>query len=148
MGGSAEQATYDVTLSQPISFDEVLYNQDGIIATVAGGGVVQASGQFTIAQSATLPGDADGDGDVDFTDYQILEGEFGENGTGPYAADFNNNNAVDFADYQILEGNFATSMPEPATLGMLLLGGLALLRRRPIPTPSLGPHRPSHAPLQ
>ena len=83
-------------------------------------------------EPATLVGDTNGDGDVDFGDYQILEGLFGLSGDGPYQADFDNDNDVDFRDYQLLEGNYGAHLPEPATLGLLLLGGLALLQRRRI----------------
>jgi len=47
---------------------------------------------------------------------------------------------VDWNDLQTLMGNFgargvgsAPAAPEPATLGLLALGGLALIRRRPRP---------------
>ena len=59
-----------MTLTQPVSLDEELYNEGGIVVALAGGGVVQATGQCTF------------------------------------------------------------TIPEPATLALLLLGGLALLRRK------------------
>ena len=86
----------------------------------------------TFVSETQLLGDANGDGVVNFADYQILEGQFGSSGAGPYAADFNNDNDVDFADYQLLEGNFGAHLPEPATLLLTLVaaGVLALRRKR------------------
>jgi probable HAF family extracellular repeat protein len=83
-----------------------------------------------VPDPAGLPGDANGDGTVSFADYQTLEGNFGT-GTTWAQGDFNGDHAVTFADYQILEANFGkSSVPEPATLSLLILGGLALARRR------------------
>lgn len=45
-------------------------------------------------------------------------------------ADFDGNGVVEFADYLTLEANFgAGAVPEPMTLSLLTLGGLALIRR-------------------
>jgi hypothetical protein len=40
---------------------------------------------------------------------------------------------VSFADYLALEANFGKSIPEPVTLSLLALGGLATVRRRKQP---------------
>jgi len=80
-----------------------------------------------------IPGDADGNGKVDFNDYLVLECNFGTVGSATIdAGDFNDDGNVDFNDYLVLEANFNTGVaaPEPATLGLLTLGGLALIRRR------------------
>jgi hypothetical protein len=87
--------------------------------------------------SMTLPGDANLDLTVDFTDYQALERNFGVlSGANWEMGDFNHDFRVDFTDYLDLERNFGSSAdhaPEPATAG-LILGGAAIfllsLRRR------------------
>jgi parallel beta-helix repeat protein len=56
-----------------------------------------------------FPGDADGDGDVDFDDFIILAGCYGGNaGTSSYdqLADFNQDGPIDFDDFVILAGNY------------------------------------------
>jgi MYXO-CTERM domain-containing protein len=79
--------------------------------------------------AAFLEGDSNMDDSVNFTDYQILERNFGL--TGSWAeGDCNFDGAVNFTDYQALERDFGQSVPEPGGLALLALGGLAALRRR------------------
>ena len=84
-------------------------------------------------------GDANLDGNTDFTDFQILLDHWQTSGPsiGWAEGDFNGSYTVDFLDFQILLDywnpggwNFAPAQTsEPATLTLLLLGGLTLLRR-------------------
>jgi hypothetical protein len=81
--------------------------------------------------NAFLKGDANRDDHVTFADYQILEAHFGQTGQTWLTGDFDKDGTVTFADYQALEANFGQSTaPEPATLGLLAAGALALIRRR------------------
>jgi autotransporter-associated beta strand protein len=87
-----------------------------------------------------LGGDTNEDGVVDAVDYIALKTHFGvtEGATlamGNFDAESDGN--VDWDDLQILMANFGTrsvggapATPEPATLGLLAIGALALLRRR------------------
>ncbi|MFO0898360.1 MAG: dockerin type I repeat-containing protein [Pirellulales bacterium] len=87
-----------------------------------------------------LPGDANGDGKVDLTDFGILKTNFGS-GSSLSQGDFNGDAHVDLTDFGILKQSFGVSgavgVPEPATLilgtiGFALLGLRAAwnLRRR------------------
>jgi len=89
-------------------------------------------------------GDTDDDWDVDAKDYSTLIGQFGLIALlGPLDADADGDFDVDIDDFAIMRSNFQlgvpsspgaeaapAAVPEPATLCLLALGGLALLRRR------------------
>ena len=85
-----------------------------------------------------LPGDADGDGDVDAADYIMVKTHFGgapAAGTEGSGGDFNGNGTVDWNDLQELmsglsSGTGGAPIPEPATLIILAVGLPALLKRR------------------
>jgi len=125
-----------------------------IVATAGSMGVLESysflgtwSGTLTVdggnliltELSGALPGDADGDGDVDAADYIMVKTHFGgapAAGTEGSGGDFNETGTVDWDDLQILltaysAGTGADTIPEPATLFIMLAAGLpALLKRR------------------
>ncbi len=80
------------------------------------------------------PGDADGNGIVDAADYIWMKLHFGDATANGTNGDFNGNGTVDWSDLQMLMTAMAAAppvqTPEPATLGLLALGALAVLRRR------------------
>ncbi len=98
-----------------------------------------------IEDTPRLPGDANGDGVVNLADFGILRGNFGASGATFATGDFNGDGLVNLADFGILRANFGNSIntqqlalvdawvatvPEPTSLAVLGLGGLAMLRRR------------------
>ena len=100
---------------------------------VAGSGVGRVEG------SALYAGDANLDAKVDLTDFVILRNHFNQSGNW-LAGDFTGDGRVDLADFVVLRNNFGSgggnlmgglpSIPEPGAVSLLLLGGLALRRRR------------------
>jgi hypothetical protein len=84
-------------------------------------------------------GDTNGDDVVDAADYITVKQNFGRTDAtlGAEQGDFDKNGNVDWDDLQLLMANFGTrsiggapATPEPATLGLLAIGALAVLRRR------------------
>ena len=111
--------------------------------------IIDPTGDWTSAQisldtvggrvylSLGITGDADGDGDVDAADYIALKTNMGQpTGATTAQGDFDGDGDVDWYDLQILQGNYgagsagASTIPEPATLGLLAIGAVAVLRRR------------------
>jgi len=91
-----------------------------------------------IEPEPTIPGDADGDQDVDADDVAILAANWG--GSGGWAdGDFSGDGVINAVDASILaanwtgplsEANAATGVPEPSTLVLLGIGAILLLRLR------------------
>ncbi len=83
--------------------------------------------------TGTEYGDFDLDGDIDTTDLTILATNFGL-GTTWLEGNANCDLVINTTDLAILATNFgfvaSGAVPEPATMSLLALGGLAVLRRR------------------
>jgi autotransporter-associated beta strand protein len=82
-------------------------------------------------------GDTNLDGVVDAVDFITLKKNFGASlGGGLTVGDFDNTGTVDWNDLSTLAANMGNggpapaTTPEPATLGLLAIGALAMLRRR------------------
>ena len=82
-------------------------------------------------------GDLNSDGIVDGLDLTALAGNWDGTDLNYWEGDINNDGTVDGLDLTALAANWDESLagpmpniPEPATLGLLALGGLAVLRRR------------------
>ena len=86
--------------------------------------------------NASLPGDTNGDFVVDAADFINLKKNFNKPGAGVEQGNFTGTDGfVDWADLSVLMNNMGvpgptTTAPEPATLGLLAIGALAMLRRR------------------
>ena len=81
-----------------------------------------------------LDGDANRDGAVSADDYASVQSNFGDTGAPGLPGDANGDGSVSADDYASVQGNFGSTqgmpIPEPATLSLLVLGGLAMLSRR------------------
>jgi hypothetical protein len=107
---------------------------------VNGDGVVnQDDVTFELTDAAiglkTEYGDANLDHKVNFSDFQVLLDHWQATGGTWATGDFNGDTVVNFGDFQKLldywnPAGYGTSVPEPATLVLLGLGVLAMLRRR------------------
>jgi hypothetical protein len=82
-----------------------------------------------------VPGDTNSDNVVDAADFINLKKNFGKSG-GVAQGDFNASGTVDWTDLSTLMSNMGpaggapATTPEPATLGLLAIGALAVIRRR------------------
>jgi hypothetical protein len=85
-------------------------------------------------------GDANGDGKVGIADLSALADNYGlTTGATWRLGDFNDDGKVGIADLSALADNYGNTgdpcptggtVPEPMTLGLLAIGGAALVRRR------------------
>lgn len=128
--------TYDVTVDLRMELDgEFTDEGSGVTARGTGTGRFRAQGQFS--RTLPLPGDADGNGVVNAADYIALKMHMDQDAGATLAdGDFDGDDDVDWHDLQLLQAHYgdtsagAGTIPEPATLSLLALGGLALLWRR------------------
>ena len=90
-----------------------------------------------VAVVATVNGDINLDRIVDAFDFGVLQGKWQQATTVWTQGDLNNDGIVDAFDFGVLQGNWQDSytagggvVPEPATMALLCLGAVGVLRRR------------------
>ncbi|MFP4355406.1 MAG: PEP-CTERM sorting domain-containing protein [Phycisphaerae bacterium] len=135
----------DITLGDSLQLE---FNIHKDIGTTAKDGTsaayIQKHGGAMIDNVLFLPamgGDANADLQVSIGDLGILAGNYGTEGGASWAmGDFNGDGDVSIGDLGILAGNYGSSygmpevsvtvVPEPATLGLLAVGGFMALSKR------------------
>lgn len=107
------------------------------------GSIFAGAGQGVIYQIkslvAGLPGDVDGNLQVDLSDFGILKANFGA-ATGRRQGDLTLDGKIDLSDFGVLKANFGRSSPapEPSTWLLLMMGATSLAALR-VCGPRLGP---------
>jgi hypothetical protein len=121
------------------AYNSGAWNQPGITSSILASNEavgVTDQGVTGVLVAYTLGGDSNVDKTVDVSDLSILGANYGTaTGATWDTGDSNYDGAVDVSDLSILGANYgstatSTSVPEPATLGLLMLGGVGLLARR------------------
>jgi hypothetical protein len=79
-----------------------------------------------------LPGDANLDSRVDGADFMILYGNFGKTSRTWEQGDFDGNGDVDFVDYQALGVNYGKTAPAGSAVPVFSLTPIAPVRRPPV----------------
>ena len=111
-----DTGTYTVAEVLQDSWEQTFPNGDGTHNFDLAAGQIMEEVNF----GNRLPGDVDGDGDVDFTDFSVLSGNFTGTlsaGTGDKTraqGDFDGDGDVDFTDFSIVSGDFTGSEVVPA----------------------------------
>ncbi len=86
--------------------DSGLHASGDTDATTVGSDHAPVLLEITIATG--IPGDIDGDGDVDLADLSILLAHYGQSGVGPDEGDLDGDGDVDLGDLSILLANYGT----------------------------------------
>ena len=124
-GVAYRSGTFDPTKVTPVIYAEDASQVEGI-------------GDYADANIfATVPGDANLDGKVNFSDLLVLAQNYGKTDVGWIGGDFDGSGKVDFSDLLVLAQNYgaaptagAAPVPEPATGCIVGLATVLLLARR------------------
>jgi hypothetical protein len=127
---------------------QIQYQTDNLSSGQLNAGV-DAAGGSQVQFIDRIPGDANGDGKVNGLDVSVIAGHWQQHVTGgANVGDFNGDGIVNALDVSVLAGHWQASWttgltpatdfaspavaaaPEPASLGVLAIGAVALLSRR------------------
>ncbi len=130
--------TYGTLNSKNLSLGSVVFDTTALSGWTIGTLALTDNGTGTIyltGLSKGTPGDVDGNGVVDAADYIIIKQNFGMTGTAARTdGDLSGDHDVNWTDLQMLMTALAATTPEqtpePATLGLLAIGAMGLLKRR------------------
>lgn len=84
------------------------FGVDSFTYRVSGGGLLSNTATVTLTVNGLLPGDVNGDGKVDLTDFGLLKANFGSGDTRG-EGDLDGNGQVDLTDFGILKSNFGST---------------------------------------
>ena len=148
--GGADYAAMQIPAAE-ITGDWVVYHYsetyNGLVQPWAGGWAFQVlmdiprlsdwGGVYidlVVPEPKLLEGDANRDGVVSAGDYASVQSNFGNTGTPGILGDANGDGVVSAGDYASVQSNFgntaAAVIPEPATMGLMAIGCVALLKRK------------------
>jgi hypothetical protein len=142
-GSAAEGSYYDFAYSAPAGTQSLLFmfENAGIAGNFAN--EIYKLQAFAPVQAQFHPGDANGDGVVDLQDFGLLKDNFGlTEGATWGQGDFTGDGLIDLQDFGVLKDHFghttgdnpvipmSIGIPEPGTLSLLALAGLAIRRKR------------------
>ena len=122
MGGDV--ATYDMDGDLDVDEDDMIFHVENLVELQDGSG-----------RTGTKPGDFNLDGIVNATDLAVMKPNFGLSGMLYSQGNANCDSIINGTDLAILAGNLgfvapAGAVPEPISLSLMAIGGVALLRRR------------------
>ena len=120
---AATPQSFESTLRLSVSDDRSIY------------GATTTELSLTLVGHVAFPGDANGDNEVSFDDFLVVSRNFDAEDATWNTGDFNGDGAVGFDDFLDLSRNFGnrvavTSVPEPATRGMLAVALILFAARR------------------
>jgi len=133
--GGDRQCPLDIDIV-PSAGDSILYFAYGRIASDSTNQISDEIrvAKYLLTRGGGIPGDTDNDGDVDLDDLFAVRNNFGTSSGATLAdGDTDGDGDVDLDDLFAVRNNFGTGLmviPEPTAVCLMVIGSVALLRRR------------------